>query len=325
MDMIETAKNALNNLQYAQARNTVREVLALGRLKREQEIAALQVASAAFFPEDNTARIPDSAAKYLKRLARMMPSGPLPADIASPALDSQLVVARLTTFGATIQPPLQISLRGTENHPAIDVISTRPARWQLYLISGDGGPPILLDTLGAATEGKLSLKAHNGSAPVMQPGIFQFRVLSISAVRPDTIVLRLNGTATGSPPTLVAMPPVLEPSRLLPERAPRALITGVVGGLVVGGGTWALANFIRPPKALGDEPKDGRGIAVGFGITAGAIVAGLLDRGKPLPANVKANAAMRAGYIKQLGDAAETNRLRISEYKIAISVDPEIR
>ena len=49
MDMIETAKNALNNLQYAQARSTVREVLALGRIKREQEIAALQVAAAAFF------------------------------------------------------------------------------------------------------------------------------------------------------------------------------------------------------------------------------------------------------------------------------------
>lgn len=325
MDMIESAKNALNNLKYVQARNTVREVLGLGRLKRMQEIAALQVASAAFFPEDIAAREPDSAAKYLKRLARMMPSGPLPADIASPALDSQLVAARRANFGATVRPPLEISLRGNEKHPAIDVIATQPARWQLYLISGDGGAPILLDTLPAAVEGKLSLTAHNGSAPVMQPGALQFRVLSISTVRPDTIVMRLNGTATGATPTLVDMPPVFDTSRLLPERATRALITGVVSGLVVGGMTWALANSVRPPRALAEEPKDGRGLTVALGIAVGAIAAGFLDKGKPLPANVRANAAMKAGYIKQLGDATEANRRRISEYKLAITVDPEIR
>ena len=113
MDMLETAKNALNNLQYSQARTTAREILALPKLKRNQEIAALQVASAAYFPDEPSARIPDSAAIFLHRLARLMPAGPLSSDLTSPALDFQLVAARRSTFGATARAPLQLTLRGT--------------------------------------------------------------------------------------------------------------------------------------------------------------------------------------------------------------------
>jgi hypothetical protein len=324
-DMIQRSKDALNNLQYEQARNSVREVLALGRLKRSQEIAVLQVASAAFFPEEPSARIPDSATIYLKRLVRLMPTGPLPVDLSSVGLDSQLVLARISTFGATARPPLEITLKGTETRAAIEVVSTRPARWQLYLSSRAGGAAILLDTLAPATTGKLSLRAHDGLSVVIQPGSYEFRVLSISTSQPDTIMLRFDGTATGSAPTLVDLPRALDPSSFLPERATRAIFAGIVGGVSIGGLTWGLANYARPPKALGDEAKDGRATVVGLAIAAGAIAGGILDHGKRLPDNIRENERMRTGYLKQLGDATETNRSRIGEYKLAIAIDPEIK
>jgi hypothetical protein len=325
MDMIDRAKNSINNLQYTQARTAAREILALGKLKRTQQIAALEVAAAAYFPDDTTARMADSATIYLRRLARLFPVGQLPADLVSPGLDSLLDVARRRTFGATARPPLSMTLKGTDSRLAIEVESTIPARWQLYLVTGDGGPSILLDTLGRTTGGRLSLRAHNGTEPMIQPGAHQFSILSIPWGAPDTITLRFDGTATGSVPVLVEMPPPLSSSQMLPERATRALGGGIAAGLVTGAATWALSNALRPSGALGKEPKDNRAFPVAIGISLGAIAGGILDRGRPLPDNVRKNAKLRADYLKRLGDATETNRKRVSDYTVVLTINPEIR
>ena len=324
LDMIERAKNSLNNLQYTQARTASREILAL-RLKRSQEIAALQVAAASYFPDEPSVRMPDSAAFYLRRLVRLMPVGPLPADLVSPGLDSQLVVMRKTVFGATVRAPASLTLKGIERRPSIEVMSSRPARWQMYLLSGEGAPPILIDTLGATTSGRLSLQAHNGVMPVIQPGADQIRILSIAASDPDTIVLRLDANAGGVIPVLVDMPPALSSAKLLPEKAPRALGAGIAAAVIGGGASWALANLVLPPKDLGDQPKDSRGLSVGIGVAAVALAAGILDRGRPIPKNVKANAAVRSDHLKTIGDATETNRKRVSEYAVELTIDPEIK
>jgi hypothetical protein len=325
MDMIESAKAALNNLQYTRARTTSREVLALGKLKRSQEIAALEVASASYYPDDNAARMPDSAAIFLRKLARLMPTGPFPADIASPALDSQFAIARKTTFGASARAPLSLTLKGTEMRPTIEVVSTRPARWQLYLVSGDGGPSVLVDTLPASTTGRLSLRAHTGTAPVFVPGQYQLRILGISASAPDTILLAFDGTATGSVPALMDSPAPPDARRLLPERAPRAIGVGIAGALMAGGATWALANAIRPPDALGKESKDNRALPLGIAVSIGAILGGIIDHGKPIPENIRANAQARSDYLKQLGDVTETNHKRVGDYTVALTIDPELK
>jgi hypothetical protein len=121
------------------------------------------------------------------------------------------------------------------------------------------------------------------------------------------------------------MPPALPPTIFLPERAHRAVAVGIFAGLLGGTASWALANVATPPKALGEEPKDGRGLAVGIGIGAGALAAAFLDKGKPLPENVRKNAAFRSDYLKRVGDATELNRKRVAEYAVAITFDPEIR
>ncbi|HKY97997.1 MAG TPA: hypothetical protein VJL35_09095 [Gemmatimonadaceae bacterium] len=324
LDMIERAKNSLNNLQYTQARTASREILAL-RLKRSQEIAALQVAAASYFPDEPSVRMPDSAAFYLRRLVRVMPVGALPADLVSPGLDSQLVATRKAVFGATARAPAALTLKGIERRPSIEVMSTRPARWQMYLISGDGGPPILIDTLAATSSGRLSLQAHNGVTPLVQPGADQIRILSISASEPDTIVIRFDANATGVIPTLADMPAALSSAKLLPEKAPRALGAGIAAAIVGGSASWALANVLMPPKNLGDQPKDSRGLSVGIGVAAIALAAGILDHGRPIPKNIKANAATRSDHLKMVGDVTETNRKRVSEFAVEMTIDPEIK
>jgi hypothetical protein len=324
MDMVERAKNSLNNLQYTQARTASREILAL-RLKRSQEIAALQVAAAAYFPDEPSARMPDSASVYLRRLARLMPVGDLPKDLVSPGLDSQLVASRRMIFGATARAPISLGLKGVERRSSIEVMSSRPARWQLYVLSGDGGPPLLVDTLASTTTGRLSLQAHNGVMPLIQPGSDQIRIVSISVSEPDTIVMRFDATATGVVPSLVEMPAPLSSAKLLPEKAPRALGAGIAAAIIGGSASWALANVLKPPKELGNQSKDSRGLTVGIGISAGALAAGLLDHGRPIPKNIRANAVTRSDHLKVVGDATETNRKRVSEYTVDLTIDPEIK
>lgn len=326
MDMIDQAKNSLNNLQYSQARTTAREVLALTKLKRQHEIAALQLAAAAYLPDEMGARMPDSATIFLRRLARIMPAGGLPTDIRSATLDSALANARSTTFGANAQVPIELTIRGTESRPSIDVVSTRPARWQLYLIARDGPAPLLLDTLASTTTGRLSLRAHNGSSPILQPGDHRLRVVAQStSADSETIEFNFDASFRGTIPTLVIPPSPPDPARMLPEKATKALGAGIAGGIIVGGATWALANAMRPSGALGETPKDSRGTVVGVAISLGAVAAGLLDRGRPLPDNVRKNSAARATYLTQMGEAAETNRKRIAEYALAITIDPEAK
>ena len=325
MDMIDQAKNSLNNLQYTQARTAAREVLALNRLKRQHEIAALQLAAAAYLPDEPAARMPDSATIFLRRLARIMPTGTLPVDIRSPSLDSAFAQARATTFGAHAQVPIELTIRGTETRPSIDVFATRPTRWQLYLITRDGPAPILLDTLPSTAEGRLSLRAHNGSSPILQPGEHRLRVVARSTSGSEIIELNFDATFKGSTPTLVEQPSPPDPAKMLPERATKALGAGIAGGIIVGGATWALANVLRPSNALGETPKDGRGTVIGVAISIGAVTAGLLDRGRQLPENARKNAIVRAGYLTRMGEVAETNRKRIAEYALAITIDPEAK
>lgn len=94
---------------------------------------------------------------------------------------------------------------------------------------------------------------------------------------------------------------------------------------MAGGVTWALANAVRPSGPLNDNSADSRGTVVAASLGIGALVAGLLDRGRPLPANIKKNADMRTDYIGRVGDITETNRKRVSEYKLAITINPEIQ
>lgn len=324
-DMIEKAKDDLNNLHYSEARTAIREVFELGKLRRGQEIAALEVASAAFYPEDTSARMPDSARVYLRRLARLLPAEPIPSDLAFPALDAEVAIARKAVFGAAIHPPLEITLTGPESRPAIDVVSTRPARWQMYLVPRQGGAAVLIDTLGASTTGKLSLRAHNGREPIISPGSYELRVLSISASEPDTIVLRADAVAAGSVPTLADLPSPLDPAKFLPERSPRARGAAIAGAVLASGATWALANVVRPSGSLKDDAADGRGTGLAIGLGIGALAAGLIDHGKPLPANMKINADQRSDYIRRVGDITETNRKRVAEYKLAITINPEIQ
>jgi hypothetical protein len=324
-DMLLQARDALNNLNYQKARETVHDVLTLGpRLKHAQELLACEIAAAAFYPEDSSARRPDSALVYLARVARFRPTGSLPTEITWSGLDSLLRVARQQIFGASAQPALQTTLTGVDPRPVFDVATSRPARWQLILVPADDSPPVVVDTLGLSTSGRLSMRAHTGREVVLHPGDHELRAMAVTADRGDTIVLRFTATATGAPPMLVDLP-TLETTKILPERASRAIAPGIFSGPVIGGATWAIAHYARAPKPLGAGTADSRATQIGVVVGLGSIVAGFLDPGRPLPDNIRANAQLRADYNKRMAEAVDENRKRVREFKMVLAIDSEAR
>lgn len=322
-DKIAHAKDALNSLRYDEARQSARELFALGgRLRRSQQISTLQLAAAAFYPEEESGRNADSARVYLTQLSKYYPEGSMPADITWRGLDSLLNDVRRQTFGATIKPPQQLTLSGTTSRPAVEVFSTKLARWQLYLVPQGGGVPTLLDTLPLTRSGRLAMRAHDGHAAVIQPGTYEVRVLAISEDQSDTITTKLDMMAEGIPPTLVDMPTPLDTTKFQKERAGRAFGTAIAGGIIMGGATWALAQYARSledTKPFGKSSADNRSMKIGIAIGVGALAGAFLDPGRPDPEAKKANVAARNDYMKKVGEATEENRKRIADLRVTLT------
>jgi hypothetical protein len=87
-DMMIKGRNALNDLNYAQADSVARRVLALGSLlSRQQQTDALQLLVAAMYPDEPGAQKADTAIGVIKRLVEMGATR-MPAEISHPQLDS---------------------------------------------------------------------------------------------------------------------------------------------------------------------------------------------------------------------------------------------
>ena len=87
-DMMIKGRNALNDLNYAQADSVARRVLALGSLlSRQQQTDALQLLAAALYPDEPGSQKADTAIGVIKRLVEMG-ANKMPAEISHPQLDS---------------------------------------------------------------------------------------------------------------------------------------------------------------------------------------------------------------------------------------------
>lgn len=92
VEMMTRARNALNDLRYAEADSLARRVLALGTLlTRQQQIDALQLRAAAAYPDEAAEQRQDSAIALIRTLVDMGATAEFPREISWPGLDSLVV------------------------------------------------------------------------------------------------------------------------------------------------------------------------------------------------------------------------------------------
>jgi hypothetical protein len=95
-DMMVRGRNALNDLNYAQADSISRRILALGTLlSRQQQIDALQLLVASLFPDEDGQQKQDTTIQVIKTLVALGASQGMPREMSHPKLDSLYIfVAR---------------------------------------------------------------------------------------------------------------------------------------------------------------------------------------------------------------------------------------
>jgi hypothetical protein len=102
VELLTKAKNALNDLNYARADTVARQVLALGSLiTAEQQLAAVQLRVAAFYPEEQIAQKTDSAVATIRQMIALGGKG-LPRDISWIGLDSLVMLVQRASAPAKV-------------------------------------------------------------------------------------------------------------------------------------------------------------------------------------------------------------------------------
>jgi hypothetical protein len=324
-DLLTRARNALNNLEYAQADQMGRGVLAYGsQVSREERIEALQIVVAANFPEEIPSQRRDSALTYLRQLVRLAPDRDMPRSISWRGLDSLVTQTKRTTFAAIARPQRDNEVAGPEGGAGIPVTSTRPARFFLAAFPA-AGLPIRLDSSGVTTQALLHVRVLAGDRLGLPSGQYTLRVTAIDAAAPDTITLRFTATVAAAAPDVAPLP-AFDSTQLRLEVSPPARGRTIGVGVGLGVATVLIASMFRGEDPVKSQTSaDTRAFIAAGALTVGGVVAALKDRGTPQPRNVAYNVQLRAAHQQRVSEVQAQNARKLATYRATITIDPEPR
>lgn len=323
--LLARATVALNDLNYDRALLLARQLLTIPTLNQAQRVSALQLVSAAFYPEEDDKRHADSAMTVLRDLVRADPAAKMPRDITWRGLDSLLEVARTTTYIAGAKPESEYSLVGPEGGAVVPVTANRPSVFRLALVSPTGAT-IVRDSSGPATSAQLRFRALDGNQALFQTGAHR---LVLSAVDPrtgDSLVTRYAVRVDAPPLTLEPLPAAFDRSVLRPERFPPARSRAYAAGVLLAGATIGMAVAGRAEEPVRSAfSLDVKAIAAAVGLAGGALWAARSDKGGPLPVNVAYNEGLKREYDARVAAVNAENQRRIAAYRAQFSITGEER
>jgi hypothetical protein len=325
-EFLNRARNALDNLHYLQADTMARRVLELENSTRVERIEALRIAAAANYPERGEQHR-DTALAFLRRLVRLEPDRDMPQNIAWPGLNTLLTEVRSNSFGAIGRPQRENAIAGVASQVSIPVRATKPAWFLLVAIPESGGAAIPLDSGGPARDAILHFSVLDGDKLRLPSGDYHLRFTAIDSAAPaDTITDEYTTKVDAPALSLVPIQVALDSSRLLPERTRPAHGRNVAIGVGLGATTVLLATVLRGENPVRSGTSIGAsGYVAAAGLTVGAILWGLHDRGAPISSNIEANAQLRESFTHTVRDEQGENDRRRVSYHASITIDPEPR
>ena len=325
-DLLKNADRAVDQLQYDSAYSIAVQVLRLGdRLTSQQRQQALMISAASAFAEETPIRRAEVALSALRQLVRTHMNFRLPARYTWSGLDSLLGVARTSALAVDVNVVEGQEATGATGTLAAAVRTSRSARLRAELVRAATGAVVLVDSTPPTLDGILRLVPIGGDSVIVGTGEYVLRIFAIDASARDSILLRYRAVAQSTRADLVAPPPQLSPSQLLPEREAPVGVRGVVFGLAAAGATALLAAAIRADRVASTVGADIKGFAIA-GVVAGSVaVAVMRDRGRPLADNVVANEKMQQAYRTALETSKVENARRAAAQRVIMSftrIDP---
>lgn len=315
-DILREGQDQFTSFRFHEADSLADVALSNPGLRRHARIDALILAATSRYPRNLSAQHRDSALAALRQFVRYAPSAPLPEAMTWPGLDSLLLVARQTTFGASAAAPDSIVLHGISDRVSIDVVATRSAKFGLWVArASDRGLGEQVDTTGAVTEGSLRFAPVQTDQPKYPEGKYRLTVVAVEQASGDRIDTHYNADLTTPPVAVATLQEAVDPKDLLPEHAAPSREKSILSGLFVGAFTYASAHLLRGSalKSSGMSPDTRVG---GFAIGLGVATSGLswyLDHGQIKIPNVEYNHKIRVQFaehqraLRAANDSARTN------------------
>jgi hypothetical protein len=324
-DLLNSARNALNDLEYQRADSIARSVLDLGdQLDYDQRQQAYQLLAAAAFPEEQAAQQSEAAIEHIRTLLRLDPAVEISTEVAWPGLDSLLEATRRSTFAVSVVPVADTVLVGRGATSLFRVSGTRPARFTLAA-DNERGSVVELAAEGPVAQGTLDLVVLKGDEVALPSGSYTFWITAQDLISGEELELAFDVSVRAPDLGLVAVPVSLDSNLFLPEQTvPRRGRNALIGAGL--GATTALAAtaFSRSDQ-LSEVSSGGRAYVAAGAMMVGALLGAFLERPKPIPVNIAHNEQVRADYGANVRDIMEANEARRNSYRITIIVAGEIR
>lgn len=324
-DLLKRAQDAYNDLNFGRADTLANQVLTnSGRISAAQRTRAMVIVAAAAYPDDPPAQRRAVALATLRSLVRMNLDIDIPTEFRWAGLDSLVDEAKRTSFGIAVRADSVQTLVGHQGVGKISVRSNRSGRYFLRISQGDA--TLAVDTATVGVTGDLRFLGMRNDRPLFTSGDYVVTVTGIDASGRDTVIVSRTMRVESPPIELLTAQTKLDSTKLLPVRSPKFGAKAIFPAIIAGGGAFALASVLRGDgKIATDVPGDSKGIAVGGAIAVSTILAGFVDRGRPLPANVAANKAYGDAFHKTIADTQAENRRRIVEHRTTVRIEQETR
>jgi len=326
-DLIKKAMDAFNDLQYAKADSIARSVLSIPSITQSHRTRAQMVIAASAYPEEASAQRRPVALATLKQLVRSDYGLKLPQELTWAGLDSLFEEAKRSTFVMQVTADSQQTVVGLEGLAKVHFKSNKTGLFRLIIAPKTGSGVAVVDSLTAA-EGDISFRTMRDERPIFTTGDYRVTITGFEpGGRGDTVTVQYSVRVDAPALTFLTAPAKMDSSKLLKERSSKVGAKAIFPALLVGGAAFALSSVLRGEGNIATQgpAADSKGVAVGGGLALFTIIAGFIDHGRFIPANIAANKAAGVAYEKSIVDTQAENRRRIVEYKTVLAFDLEAR
>jgi hypothetical protein len=327
-DLIKLSTDAFNDLNYKKADSVARSVLLISAATPAQRARAQMVIAASAYPDDPSAQKRAAALATLKQLVKVNYGIKLPQELTWPGLDSLLDEAKRTTFALQVTAETQQTAVGVDGTAKIHLKSNKTGLFRLVIAAKSGNDVAVVDSLMSVSEGDITFKTMRDEKPIFSSGDYSVTVTGFEpGGRGDTVTVQYALKVDAPPIVPVTLPTKMDSSKLLKTRSGKSGAKSIFPALLVGGATFALSSVLRGEGNIATQgpAADSKGVAVGGGMALFTIVAGFMDHGRAIPANIAANKAAGEAFQKSIADAQAENRRRITEYKTVLTFDLEAK
>jgi hypothetical protein len=324
-DLLKRAQDAYNDLNFLRADTLAQQVLAsTGRVSQPQRVRAMVLIAASAYPDDPSAQRRARALQYLREVIRINLDVAVPAELRWVGFDSVVDEAKRTSFGMAVSSDSVQALVGPQAIGRVTVRANRTGRYRMSIYQGPTptGVAVATDSTLPGATGELRFPAMRNERPVFTTGEYTIVITGVDASGRDTLTQRLPMRVDAAALEFAQIPTAMDSTKLLPVRSPRYGLKAIVPAIIAGGGAFALSSVLRGEGNIGTEiAADSKGVAIAGGIAGITILAGVMDRGRPLPANVAANKAFGEAFAKSITDAQAENRRRVAEYRTTVRIE----